>query len=566
LSRTDLLRQLEQRGILIEPETRVSEDVLKQMLDLQTGSEPLDPPARVTREATLFFAPRLSPGCLVCGFLEAPVTLGAECMLGPLSTVTGGPDTPSTVGAGNRIEGSLAAVVFGEGNTVSAPSVVRHSRLGDRNLIGGKHGSGAEAAVLNECTVGDENLLMGRFFRTTVGEQCHLDGEIEGTSIGSRVVFRRSFARRSLLGDETEVLDGAYLDRAALVPFARRIEDGSLRIFSVKVLRARVSDSLIWGGSDLNDGVVVRGRSVIGPFVHLGAGSEAKSALLRGAGPESTVEVPHRGYLGNTIALAVQGSGGQLLYADPAETATLVRYLRSGQLLARRSATLAPGGFHESEELDFTLEGVHRTVAAQGINMGALFTTSNFDPRAGGSKWPTLVAGGMRMGITSMAQAPALLPESGLLASGAKYAGGKAGRGSLLLGSLTRGGVKNGWCQNPANRLGSAIREKIELTLSYLHNLEALLDDLKTILGAAPRLAEEREPLEWEQRCLSAQLHEIAGFLSRWLTLLPKTYTELQALARSDPENAGSAALDELEALLPDLDLYREMAGRFRLD
>src|SRR5439155_20040298 len=114
---------------------------------------------------------------------------------------------------------------------------------------------------------------------------------------------------------------------------------------------------------------------------------------------------------------------------------------------------------HRGEELVFEVEGV---------NLGALATTSNFDPRNGGVKMPTNVEAGARFGILAMLQAPVHVAPGVLVASGAKIAGGNVPPGSLVLPGGADGGVLPGYVSQQRARIGEGAAETVTLTRAHL--------------------------------------------------------------------------------------------------
>lgn len=559
--RTTLMR-LKDRGINVVDANAGLPDVWEALLARHEGMDALDPPAMIGSSAFLVKPCTLAPGCIIAGLVTTEVTLGPHCIIGRQGAIEG--TKPSTVAANCTIDGILSESTLGEGTVISRHSAVRASTLGRGNHIGGEHGSGPEGGLVEGCTLGDENVISGRLHRCTVGSTNHLDGDLEECTIGDAVRFRRSDAWRSHLGDQTRVLDQGHLSEAVCLPFRQTCGDETI-VHPVTILRARVTKSVVWGGSDLNDGVVIRSNSVIGPFVHMGAGSETKGALLRGVSPTSSVEVPHRSYLGNCLAVSLIGASGEdtvSLYEDPGESARQQRLAFRRPVTTHAREQLVPDGFHEPESLTFDVEGQEEVLTAEGINCGALFTTSNFDPRLGGTKWPTMISGGMKLGITTMAQAPTLLPEQGLLASGAKYTGAKAGKGALIIGgSGDAVHILEDVRRDPLMQLGAGIGPKIELTLVYLHNLEALVEALQPEIDGAD--GDLQRGLRREQEALSAQLDEVATFLKRYLELIPAVWEQVARAASEQADLPHHPRYKELKLIVEDLELYRQRLRRF---
>lgn len=592
--RKDLVKKLEKRGIRVHDGVLASDDVLHQLVKRHDKDKPLDPPAELHAGVRLLVPVTLGAGCHVVGVVQADLVLAQGVFIGPNAVIQHHDGKQVTIGEGTSIDGVVEnCLEIGANNKISrATHLQQCDCIGSGNIFGAAAGDDAVSQTLPcyvfNCTIGDDTKLTGQFLNSSIQNTVKVFGgevrdsvlhggvhsiatTIDHSTVLSGATLLHSTIHWSVIGEQSWVREGSFIERSCLAAFQR---PGSEDVERVVTLRARVSDSLVYGGSFLADGVVVRGRSAIGPFVHLGAGSETKASLIRGFSSSTSVEVPHRSYLGNTMALVAKGQKGKPLLLDPEAARDAARLPMTHALTGKETHSLHQEheGFHEPTTLTFTKPDAEdsTSIEAEGINIGALTTTSNFDPRAGGSKWPTLIGGGMRCGVGTVIQAPAYLPEEGLLASGAKLPAGRYDRGSLLVGGSGDFVEKKDYAGQITSLLGRDISKKIELTFGYLHNLEAMIQAIEEEYAAAPEApGHDNEPdareskryvLRFEQECLHAQIREMLPFVRRYMALVKQVHEDL--LARRDDDKADGQSVEELP-LFKELQVYANDAPAY---
>lgn len=368
---------------------------------------------------------------------------------------------------------------------------------------------------------------------------------VRGCILASASV-RHSEIAHSVLGDGVSVSHQSVVEGSVLLPFYRVVA-GSPHLFQLLVNASHVVDSVVWGGTDLGPFCHVRSHSVVGPFVHLGAGTEVKASCLFGATPRNKIELPHRSYVGNASAKALhlQADFGTDAYFDELE-----RKL-AAQLYGRVESCLAdedvPGAVQPLERMRVRHRGEELVLEVEGSNFGALTTTSNFDPRHGGVKMPTNVEAGARFGILAMIQAPAHVASGVLVASGAKIAGANVPPSSLVLSTGGGTRVLPGYLATSRARLGEGTAEAAALTRAYLRQLRVYQ---RVFAGAAEEARGlERLALHRAHAELGFQMAELASWLHRYLDLVKLSAAHLAGdlTAEADPERRDRLRARETE-------------------
>lgn len=337
----------------------------------------------------------------------------------------------------------------------------------------------------------------------------------------------------SILGPETRIEDHGIVEQSVCVPFDRSVSGKTVR-FPVRVVRGRVAGSVVWGGADVRDGACLRGACIAGPFVHIGLGSELKASYVRGVSTTASVEIPHRSYLGNATAISLTTGAP---WSDPLHFTRLKNDLPAvfqGEEIETERIDWGEGAFHVPEKIRMKVGDSNRTITAEGVNLGALFTTSNFDPRRGGTKWPTNIQGGAKAGILTMIQAPANLPQGALLASGSKAAGDNYPPYSVILGGVSHA-LLPGYLAGEEILLSRDVKENLDITLRYIRQL-GVFKEVARILAGSSR-GWRNDAFVEEQEVLTKQAGEIAGFVKRYLYL-----TERSVETMRKKEKAGKLA------------------------
>ncbi|MBI3072356.1 MAG: hypothetical protein HYY84_09580 [Deltaproteobacteria bacterium] len=315
------------------------------------------------------------------------------------------------------------------------------------------------------------------------------DSDIDASMLSAATVSR-SRVERSFLGNHIVVGAWSVVRDSVLAPFHRRTQlpGGATRVdlFGVTVEQSHVSTSVIWGGTDVGPFASVRPNSIVGPFVHVGTGSEIKSSWLIGGSPLHRVEVPHRSYIGDarirairlaprSIGEAPDGNATDVPWGSPAWTERweqALRAIRRGVWLDATPIGI-DGGVQPRTLARFRLDGRAIQVEIESVNLGALFTTSNFDPRAGGLKMPTEIGGGAKIGVLTWAQAPCVIGEGALIASGSKAFLDVVSNDSLAFGGVGEHLVKEGYFSETAVHLGAGVETGVKIALGYMAGIDA---------------------------------------------------------------------------------------------
>jgi phosphomannomutase len=386
------------------------------------------------------------------------------------------------------------------------------------------------------------------------------DSDVDASMLGAATVAR-SRVERSLLGDHVVVEAWSVVRDSVLAPFKRRTQlpTGATRadLFGVTVEQSQVSASVVWGGTDIGPFASVRPNSIVGPFVHVGTGSEIKSSWLIGGSPLHRVEVPHRSYIGNAriraVRLAQRRNASahvegveEVVWGSPAWTALweeALRVIRRGVWLDATHLGIE-GAVQPRSLVRFRLEDRETLVELESVNLGALFTTSNFDPRGGGLKMPTEIGGGAKLGVLTWAQAPCVIGEGSLTASGSKAFLDAVRTDSLAFGGAGEHAVKEGYFTDAAVRLGDGIEEGVKIALGYLTGIDAGIRVASQAAAATHGIA--RVAWHAEADTLLAAREESL----KWLTQFQKAISRsINGWAKADGPNAAARRADHKRAL-----------------
>ncbi|HEY4482040.1 MAG TPA: hypothetical protein VI489_04240, partial [Candidatus Brocadiaceae bacterium] len=487
-------------------------------------------------------------------------TQGKNVFISKQAEITG-----SIIGASSIVEGVVENSNIGKGCYIDKNSRIIHSSLGDYSQVYNSEltcvNTGAlfeaEDARIISARFGQKNKVYGEIknllqagdnnlFKKT----CVLEGE--RNVVGSNTIIDGRIVS-SFIGDGTKIHHpGAVIENSCIAPYRRHVkhrpltpslplegggEGGGDEYFTVDIYNAWVSQSVVWGGTDLNPGVNIRPNSIIGPFVHIGTGGETKAVFIRGGSILNKVEVAHRNYLGNFLAYVIRIDTphhnplplgerdrvrGEAYYHELQEKMEALLY---GTLLSRNVKQLVEDPIQPEEELIIDYKGKEISVTIEGINLGALFTTSNFDPRNDGIKGITIVKSGAKAGISSGAQAPAVIETKALIGSMSKTFGRQTGVGDIVVGGIPET-IRKGAIISQRGRLGDRIKENIEINLDGLRQLDALVN----VSLAGLDKASEWEKLAYakEVEILEAQIEELAGWTLRMLKLTEISVSNLK--------------------------------------
>lgn len=382
-----------------------------------------------------------------------------------------------------------------------------------------------------------------------------LDAATVQCSVLAGATVRASRIAHCVLGDDVVVEHHAVVEHSVLLPLRQRAR-GETLTHGVHVRNSHVTHCVVLGGSDLGPYCHARSHCVVGPFAHVGTGSELKAACLLGATPRNRIELPHRSYFGNASAKALHLGQGTLRFGSPPYLAALERglfFLYGADQVSSTVDEGVPGAVQPRERLVLRRENEEETLEVEGVNLGALTTTSNFDPRHGGAKLATNMEAGARFGVLAIAQSPVHVAEGVLVASGAKITGADVPPDSLVLPGGA-GGVLAGYLAETRERLGDGTAETVELGLGYLRQLAALTRVCSGLAGRAhglTRLGPWRAAV-----ALSHQLDELRTWLGRYLELVVRS----APLVGGEAESAGNAA--RRERLLARAAEQRSVAAR----
>jgi phosphomannomutase len=362
-----------------------------------------------------------------------------------------------------------------------------------------------------------------------------LDSACVRSCILAGASVRHSEVAHCVLGDGVSVSHQSVIDSSVLLPF-RRVVAGSPHLFQVLVNASHVQDSVLWGGTDVGPFCHVRSHSVVGPFVHLGTGTEVKASCLFGATARNKIELPHRSYFGNASAKALRLEAD--FGTDPyfLELERKLPALFQGEVESCLADEDVPGAVQPLERMRVRHRDEELVLEVEGSNFGALTTTSNFDPRHGGVKLPTNVEAGARFGILAMIQAPAHVAPGVLVASGAKISGASVPPSSLVLSALAGTRVLPGYLATSRARLGEGTAEAAALTRACLRQLRVF----QRVFAAAADEARglERLALGRAHAEIGFQIAEIASWFHRYLDLVKISAAHLaeDLSTEADPE------------------------------
>ncbi len=471
--------------------------------------------------------------------------------------------TECVIGASSIVEGFVENSTIGKGCYIDKNSRIIHSTVGDYSQVYNSEltcvNTGAlfeaEDARIISARFGQKNKVYGEIknllqagdnnlFKKT----CVLEGE--RNVIGSNTIIDGRIVS-SFIGDGTKIHHrGAVIENSCIAPYRRHVKHRPLtpslplegggegrgdEYFTVDIYNAWVSQSVVWGGTDLNPGVNIRPNSIIGPFVHIGTGGETKAAFIRGGSALNKVEAAHRNYLGNFLAYVIRIDSPINSPAYYNELQEKMEALLYGAVLATNVNKLVEDPIQPEEELIIDYKGKEISVTIEGINLGALFTTSNFDPRNDGTKGITIVKSGAKAGICSGAQAPVVIETKAIIGSMSKTFGRQTSTGDIVVGGVPET-IRRGAIISQRGRLGDRIGVNIEINLDGLRQLDALVN----VSLAGLDKASEWEKLAYskEVEILEAQIEELAGWTLRLLKLTEISVRNLKKDLKEFPDPA----------------------------
>ncbi|MGR3310051.1 MAG: hypothetical protein ACUZ77_04685, partial [Candidatus Brocadiales bacterium] len=451
----------------------------------------------------------------------------------------------SVVDASSVVEGTVENSNIGKGCYIDKNSRIIHSTIGDYSQVYNSQLTCVHAGTLFEAedakiisaSFGQENTVYGDiknllqagdknlFKKTSI-----LEGE--QNVVGSNTIIDGRIVN-SFIGDGTKIHHpAAVIENSCIAPYRRRSAECGMRdkseieeCFTVDICNAWVSQSVVWGGSDISPGVNIRPNSIIGPFVHVGTGGETKAAFIRGGSTLNKVEAAHRNYLGNCLAYVIRIDAPINSEAYYHELQEKMEALLYGIIRHRRISQLVEDPIQPEEELVVDYKGKEITVTVEGINLGALFTTSNFDPRNDGTKGITIIKSGAKAGICSGAQAPAVIEAKVLIGSMGKTSGRQTGEGDIVAGGSPET-VRSGAIISQRGRLGDRISDHIEINLDGLRQLDAIVNVSLAGLNKAAKW--ERLTYAKEIEIIKAQIEELAGWTLRLLKLTDISVSNLK--------------------------------------
>jgi phosphomannomutase/NDP-sugar pyrophosphorylase family protein len=433
------------------------------------------------------------------------------------------------IDASSIVEGVVENSTIGKGCYIDKNSRIIHSTIGDYSQIYNSQLTCVHTGTLFEsedakiisASFGQKNTVYGDIKNLLCAGDNNLfkkTSTLEGerNDVGSNTIIDGRIIN-SFIGDGTRIHHpGTVIENSCIAPHKEH---------AVDISDAWVKDSVVWGGSDISPGANIRPNSIIGPFVHIGTGGETKAAFIRGGSALNKVEAAHRNYLGNFLACVIRIDApinSKAYYRELQEKTEALLY---GTILDRKVNQLVEDPIQPEEELVIDYRGKEITVTIEGINLGALFTTSNFDPRNDGFKGITIVKSGAKAGICSGAQAPAVIEAKALIGSMSKTFGRQTGEGDIVVGGGTET-VRKGAIISQRGRLGDRTSDNVEINLDGLRQLDALVNVSLTGLSKAT----EREKLAYakEIEILKAQIEELAEWTLRLLKLTDISVSNLK--------------------------------------
>ncbi len=389
-----------------------------------------------------------------------------------------------------------------------------------------------------------------------VKERTTVEGEVSVLK-GSQLwgVVRGHPAAPTILGPGTRMLDpAAFIDHGVItVP----VQDEKGKTHGVSIYDARIGEEagrgpvVIWGGTDLRKGVTVRPNSILGPFAHLGPGSEAKATVWMGASADKNDSAfAHRGYGGNLVAIPVYLDGTPLEEAWHEQLLERLAALRFGRVVSREVERAAESGPESRPRLNLVmdLDGKQIPLSVRGINFGDEAGASNFKAISGGRKAIGVISAGTVAGVTAKVQAPVFVGPDSLVDNGALVSGLQAAQPGTYVrpvGTAIEKAIRPGAVRDLQGKSKGA--EEFRLFLSGLRTLQTLAR--VSVIGlkrsAGPRDVLLRAALRAEVRALKGHFDEIDAYTAKELELLGKSpdadqvpvlATQAQALRAGWPE------------------------------
>jgi|GEM_PF-749725 len=282
-------------------------------------------------------------------------------------------------------------------------------------------------------------VILGR--NVSVRERTTIEGEV---TIGedSRVwgVIRGHPDAPTTLGPGTQMLHpNAFVDAGVItVP----VTDEAGKLHGVKIYDAHIGEEagkgpvVIWGGTDFRKGVMVRANSVLGPYVHIGPGSEAKATVWMGASANrNDSALAHRAYGGNLIGIPVYLDGTPLESGWHRQLIKRMAALRFGQVISREAEKTTRMGpeVRPRETLVVEWHGKQHTIVVRGLNFGDGSGASNFKSVDGGHKGIGIISAGVAAGVGAKVMTPAFIGPDTLIDNGAQVTGMQAAASSTYV-------------------------------------------------------------------------------------------------------------------------------------
>ncbi len=367
--------------------------------------------------------------------------------------------------------------------------------------------------------------------RVEIGEGSRLLAHTQvvgNVQIDKGVVLDAVVTGNSSVGEGTQFTRGSHtlVHNSVLVPVV------GLKPVPVSVNQAAaVRDSVVWG-SPLYQGATVV-NSIIGPYGSMGNHTMASRSFLLGASPDNRTAAAHHNDLISLFALPLMQRRD---LSDPRERERLrdeLLALRFGTVESRRAEVVTETGHASRPEerlgLRFAGRLVHLVVRA--LNLGALATTSNFDPRNDGSKGPTLLWGGVAGGVGAKFSAPVEVGPGALISNNATIGGLDAlAPGTLVLPSAaSAGAIKSGYLIDQRGRLGKGVKENVAVRLQVIHFLEVAASVAAAGAVRAAGAPTAQAGYFKEAKLLESFLSEAITDLERYLALVEVSERNLAA-------------------------------------
>ncbi|MBI1953261.1 MAG: hypothetical protein HYS41_03970 [Candidatus Omnitrophica bacterium] len=390
----------------------------------------------------------------------------------------------------------------------------------------------------------DEFLMLQQ--DVTVRERTTIEGSVrigEGSQVRGLVQGHPKAV--TLLGPGTRILSPSAEIGPGVITVPVTDENGKRHVVSIDSAHigepAGKGPVVIWGGTDLRKGVRVRANSVLGPFAHIGPGSETKGTFWMGASAENDSALAHRAYGGNLVAIPVYLNGTPLDLVWHEQLLEHLSALRFGRVLERKTDRLTKAGpaVKPKELLVLDFDGKRWNVAARAINFGDGSGSSNFKSVSGGRKAIGILSAGVALGVGAKVQTPAFVGPDSLIDNHAQAAGMQAAVPSTYVRPI-------GTTPDKAFRPGAVADfqgkgKGAGETALFLANLKTLQTLARvSVVG----LQHTRDP--WVQEALRAEIRALEGHFREIDAYTPK---ELELLGNSPDAGQGEEFTRQAEVL-----------------